>query len=257
MTLHQSRDTGRTPDAARPEIANGVPDWGYSRRPWLARYAPWGLGALLLLAGLLGVDRWFYESVSLRLNTENPLDRDFYQITKPFWLLCRMYSHVAGGMVVYFALVAFHKRGLRYANAALVGVLTAALLVNVAQGAIGRLRPNTGDSQWAFAEPLEGLTQGMPSGFPSGEAATAFAMAVTLSRAWPRGGRWFYALAFLASLARVLPGMHYLTDVVVGAMTGTVLTRLFFDVGFRLHGQLEERILRLRTAVRITACPDD
>jgi membrane-associated phospholipid phosphatase len=131
------------------------------------------------------------------------------------------------------------------------------LLVNLAQGAIGRLRPNEGDSQWAFAAPLAGLTQGIPSGFPSGEAATAFAMAVALSRAWPRGRRYFYTLALLTVLARVLPGSHYLSDVVAGAMAGAVLARLFFDLAFKGHGWLEERVQRSRAHGSVTACADE
>jgi len=59
--------------------------------------------------------------------------------------------------------------------------------------------------------------------FPSGHTITAFAVSVTLSRFYPEltVGLMFCAASIAAS--RILLGMHFLSDVLAGAVIGTVL----------------------------------
>jgi undecaprenyl-diphosphatase len=59
--------------------------------------------------------------------------------------------------------------------------------------------------------------------FPSGHSITAFAVTVPLAIVYPSlfAGLMFCALSVAAS--RVLLGMHYLSDVVVGALIGAML----------------------------------
>ena len=219
-------------DAAPPPAAGATSPTPAASARWLSR-AGWAVGIALVLVGWAGGDRWFYEHVSLQLNTDNPYDRDFYQVTKPVWNICRYYGHVVGGLIAYFAILAFHRRGWRWAHAALLGVLGSAAVVNLLQGVIGRLRPNQAESAWAFAPPLAGLLHGAAVGFPSGEAGTAFAVAWVLTVSFPRG-RWLFLLAaLLTTLARVLPGMHYISDVAAGAMVGTLAARWLFGVTLR------------------------
>ena len=52
-------------------------------------------------------------------------------------------------------------------------------------------------------------------GLPSGHATTSFAIAGVLNR------RWMWAAAAISALSRVAIGVHYPTDVVVGAALGT------------------------------------
>jgi undecaprenyl-diphosphatase len=56
--------------------------------------------------------------------------------------------------------------------------------------------------------------------FPSGHAASAVAGAFALSIMWPQRRRWFWALAVLMVFSRLYLGVHYPTDVLVGAVTG-------------------------------------
>jgi membrane-associated phospholipid phosphatase len=202
------------------------------------------IGAALLVIGLgfLGLDRAFYVHVSCRLETkDNPFDRDFYAVTRPFWWACRRaFAHVIGGVAAYVALAALHPRRWRAANAAAFAVIVAALMANGAQTVVGRLRPNQADLA------LRGLTANKEAGFPSGEATTAFALAAVLSRAWPRYRVAFYGCGTLGAASRLVNGAHYVSDVVAGALWGTLCAGFLFDHADWLYE-------RLRSAVKRTA----
>lgn len=78
--------------------------------------------------------------------------------------------------------------------------------------------------QW-FAAPND---YGM-HGFPSGHTTTAFAVATALTLLFPRLAVPFYLGAFLVGLSRIGALYHYPSDVVAGAMLGTVLTLLLYN----------------------------
>lgn len=65
--------------------------------------------------------------------------------------------------------------------------------------------------------------------FPSGHATMAFATATFLMWVW-QPVFWLaiiiYLIAVLVALARVVVGVHYVTDVVAGAIMGTTLSLL-------------------------------
>lgn len=56
---------------------------------------------------------------------------------------------------------------------------------------------------------------------PSGHAASSFAAAFTLSRQLDKRGK-FYILAVLITLSRPYVGVHYVSDIIVGAAVGTL-----------------------------------
>ncbi len=101
----------------------------------------------------------------------------------------------------------------REAWLAFVGVWVAAVVVQALKWTFRRQRPA---GEWG-----QGYRQIDPHSFPSGHAARAFmlaAVAVTLGPVW-----WAMVLmmwATLVSLARVAMGVHYLSDVAVGAVIG-------------------------------------
>ena len=61
--------------------------------------------------------------------------------------------------------------------------------------------------------------------FPSGHALTIFCVAVVLSAALPFLAPLWFAIAIYLALTRALLNSHYLSDVVVGAATGIIVTR--------------------------------
>lgn len=70
-----------------------------------------------------------------------------------------------------------------------------------------------------------------PHSFPSGHAARAFLLAVVaaaLAPAWLALTLWIWAP--LVALARVAMGVHYLSDVIAGAILGTVIALIGLQI---------------------------
>jgi len=66
--------------------------------------------------------------------------------------------------------------------------------------------------------------------FPSTHATVSFAMAELLSAYEPGLRIWWYGLAVVISLSRLYLGVHYPSDVVIGACIGWVLARLIMQI---------------------------
>ncbi len=107
-------------------------------------------------------------------------------------------------------------------------VWTADLLTLALKAATGRPRPFETIPQ---ADPLIKATLGQS--MPSGHAATSFAGAVILTYLLPRGAPLFFLLATAIAFSRVYVGVHYLSDVAVGALIGAAVGVAFL-VGLRL-----------------------
>ena len=101
----------------------------------------------------------------------------------------------------------------------------AALAAGVGVAVFLRLKKATGRQRPCALEPHCWATLLPPDqfSFPSGHAITACAVAVSLSLFYPElaAGLLFCALSVAAS--RILLGMHFLSDVLAGAVIGTVL----------------------------------
>lgn len=203
--------------------AASTPEPARSRRAqrWFVASACAGLIGL----GFAGLDGWFYRHVSCVLETKNNLtDVDFYTATRPLWIGLRtLFGYVYGALGL--AVLALLWRPLQWPRfaAGLAVVLVTAGLANVAQGAIGRLRPDQARDPLAFTPPLVHLLDKENVCFPSGEVATAFALAVVFGRVLPRWRGVGYAVAALVAVARLVNGAHYVSDVVGGAWLGVVL----------------------------------
>jgi membrane-associated phospholipid phosphatase len=120
-----------------------------------------------------------------------------------------------------------------FLSVALSGLLNTAVKVSV-----GRLRPRA-----LFENDVMGfmpLTHGyLTNSFPSGHSQAAFAAMTALTLIFPRYDIAFIAIAVLVAASRVLTTVHYLSDAVMGAWLGLVVTVL-------LHRILRRRGIDIR-----------
>lgn len=109
----------------------------------------------------------------------------------------------------------------------LVSILVGAVLVLMIKFIVRRQRP---EGEWGGVYRMTD-----PHSFPSGHAARAVMLAVL---ALGMGPLWFGLLlavwAPLVTLARVSMGVHYLSDVVAGAILGAALGGLFLWISAQL-----------------------
>ena len=105
----------------------------------------------------------------------------------------------------------------------LVGISVLAALVMGIKFLVRRKRP---EGEWG------GIYRNTdPHSFPSGHAARSFLIAVIaagLSPVWLAAVLWLWAP--LVALARVAMGVHYVSDVVAGAMVGVAFALIFLQI---------------------------
>jgi len=110
-------------------------------------------------------------------------------------------------------------------------ILLSGLVVNVIKFFIIRRRPQGFrflDSELVVRHdvllvtwtPWTSTMRSVEHSFPSGHAATAFAMFVVLSYFYPSGWRMFFILAVLVGVQRTMVCAHFPSDVIIGAMIG-------------------------------------
>jgi membrane-associated phospholipid phosphatase len=174
------------------------------------------LRASSLLRRLAGYDRALYRSVA-RLSTpvmDEPLRRvsDFANFSKPWFL-------VAGALALLGG-----PRGRRAALAGLTAVGAASLVVNQPMKTVGERRRPDRDALGVSDQ----RSVRMPSSgsFPSGHSASAAAFAVAVGDVLPASRPALRAAALVVAFSRVYTGVHYPSDVLVGATIGAVFGRL-------------------------------
>ncbi len=139
------------------------------------------------------------------------------------------------------------------------------LFVTIVKRLIGRARPYVDHGPHPFE--FHPLSTAAFASMPSGHTTTVFSILVALGSLWPRGRTvlWVYAVAILVS--RVVVSAHYPSDVVAGAVVGTVgallvrrwfaLRRLGFSVApdGRVHQYPGPSARRLKAVARELLAP--
>jgi undecaprenyl-diphosphatase len=155
---------------------------------------------------------------------DRPLRRvsDFADFSKP-WLLVAAALALFGG-----------TRGRRAAATGIVAIGLSSLLVNQLIKLVGeRSRPDrtqlgVPESRWVL----------MPSStsFPSGHSASAAAFAVSVGDVLPKLRFPLRAAAGVVAFSRVYTGVHYPSDVLIGATVGALLGRTTSTIARRWLG---------------------
>ena len=122
------------------------------------------------------------------------------------WGVCGLFVLLFGGSKKYHALAA----------ASLAAISGVAVFMAVKR-LTGRERPCKIEPHWADLIPPDRFS------FPSGHAITAFAVSQTLGSFYPS---WHWMLTLVAlniGASRVILGMHFLSDVLVGMILGLLI----------------------------------
>ena len=139
------------------------------------------------------------------------------------------------------------------------------LFVTIIKRVIGRARPMTDHGPHPFE--FHPFSSAAFASMPSGHTTTAFSVLVALGTLWPRArtALWIYALVILVS--RIVVSAHYPSDVLAGAVVGTVgalLVRRWFALrrlGFslspdgRVHQLPGPSVRRLKAVARELLAP--
>lgn len=140
-------------------------------------------------------------------------------------------------------------------------VLASGLVSNIIKLCVARLRPRSYEGTGLLDVPsvfdtfhgwlpflqAKAMVGSRYQSFPSGHTATGFALAIALTRMFPRAGWWFATLAVAIALQRVETGAHYVTDTCFGAVIGLVIG-LSFQQGtpwarwFDRHEETSEQV---------------
>ena len=101
-------------------------------------------------------------------------------------------------------------------------LLISGVLVQGLKQVFGRVRPYATGSQWDFYGP--GLRSSTYNSFPSGHTTAAFAVAASISTVYdaPLVKILAYSAAMLTGLSRIHDNKHWMSDVFMGAILGTV-----------------------------------
>jgi undecaprenyl-diphosphatase len=171
---------------------------------------------------------------SLLVSTRGALEAGDHQLMRrvhrwraPRWIRIWMLCAARGGdgwiwyaMGAVVAAFGGPKRFLALGCAALAAALGIALFL-ILKRRIGRRRPCALLPHcWSNVLPPDRFS------FPSGHTITAFAVSVSLIAFYPALAVGLLFCACSIGLSRILLGMHFLTDVLAGAVIGTLIARL-------------------------------
>jgi membrane-associated phospholipid phosphatase len=136
-----------------------------------------------------------------------------------------------GVAAILIALVILDRRVIARLPQLIAASIGAGLLADCLKLCVARARPYSLDlANTTFTSTFHGwfplFSTGAPEqGFPSAHAMTAAGLAVALAILYPRG-RWLFAVAAAAVMVqRVIVHAHFPTDVMAGAILGTVWSR--------------------------------
>ncbi len=215
----------------------------------------------LALAGFLLIDPLMVEAANALLPGVRKIFKTITDVGMSNWML------IPTGAAVALALV-LRKRDLGFRKAPAYGLIAstigfvfvsiggAGLIASLVKNILGRARPELFKTMGPFEFKLFAFSPDYAS-FPSGHATNIFAFATVIGMLWPRGKVLLYTIAAWIAASRVLLGQHYFTDVVFGAILGTLVPyyvrdrfaarRWLFERtpegGYRIRGQRTQRWL--------------
>jgi undecaprenyl-diphosphatase len=146
-----------------------------------------------------------------------------------FWVFCARYLIVLFGLLFLWSWWSVWRQSTdAVTRTVLLYAPLAAIIVNeTVSWGIGYLRFRPRPFVENHLTPLVRIAPGMKS-FPSDHAVISFSLATLIALMWVGVSPWFgiaaYATALVISVARVVSGVHYPSDVIAGATLGILGT---------------------------------
>ncbi|QOZ77183.1 phosphoesterase [Bradyrhizobium sp. CCBAU 53351] len=193
----------------------------------LARHSLWlsAAGAALVIVLMVAFDQTEIQLMPARGTPSLWPIRILTDFGKDEYLLS-----VLGAALVVLALVAAGLHGTRRAlllglgtrlQFVFLSIAVSAFVAEILKYIVGRGRPFVGGKANPFNfVPFEGT--GAYASLPSGHAVAAFALAFAVSALWPRLRVFMFTYAIVILLTRLVLVAHHPSDVVAGALIGTV-----------------------------------
>lgn len=137
-------------------------------------------------------------------------------------------------LFIYFTIILFYYYGRRKALLMFLGLLLTFLITlaitDLTKSYVGRLRPNNSEE---LSSVIRVLQSPKTFSFFSGHAASSFSIVTFLVLAIKNFNPWIYLayiwpLIFVAS--RIYVGVHYPSDILVGAVVGILLATLGYSL---------------------------
>ena len=149
------------------------------------------------------------------------------------------------------------NRLIKFFLSSLIYLLAVGLVTQIIKHLIGRPRPN----HINFEQPFEFNFLSLDSSFhsyPSGHASTIFIVCLIFSSTLPKLKYFFYFLASVIALSRVVVGAHFFTDIIAGCLLSIIIFKIlntivelkyknfsFFEYSFRKYSQINYFIIFL------------
>ncbi len=147
------------------------------------------------------------------------------------------FGHGYGVLFIILTVWILTRCEFRKLSPLIVCSLGAGLVADLIKMCVGRTRPFavpdgfagstfTGFMPWWGSGSLHQAFDHANQSFPSAHTATAFGLAICLATMYPHGSRWFFTLATLVGVQRVVAGAHHVSDVFAGAALGLTFATL-------------------------------
>lgn len=212
--------TGNRDRADQPEVT--------ARFPWLVKHKR----ALAITLGAVLVAILLFDEPVTRALTHWPEgERQFFELLTGFgksdWILLpTLFVIIIGPLVTRFAPISYSLRwALRgvwvMSGFVFLAVGTPGIAAAISKRILGRARPLFFDDLRVWDFQLFQLDWTMHS-FPSGHTTTAFAFALALVMLFGKAWRWTFLFAAMIGLSRIVVGAHFLSDVAMGVVFGTL-----------------------------------
>ncbi len=153
---------------------------------------------------------------------------------KYFWLdtlaifFAQYFEYVFIFLLILFLARNFRKHIYMIVEAFFAAILAKEIFVDIIRQLWPKLRPFVGKQIYLL------IQHPVTASFPSAHAAFYFAIATSIYFHHKKAGLVFLISASLISIARVFSGVHWPSDIVVGALVGIISTLIVNRVGKEL-----------------------